>query len=194
MAQCWCLKSREKRNSDMLKVHVAGMKREIGQHTPVTLEAARLDISANQFSDYQFNIRVSYFVLLVPLVFYTILQWFCLVLCFVLGLRLYKIHYRIRTCFYDDCKVAHWTFANTFGGRTWVLSQPPLWMSVRFIHGYSHFRVTVTFVSIVCLQQKLSRRTIISLHQNLMLIDSIWKDYVFVKALVQFGGPFVWVL
>lgn len=120
-------------------------------------------------------------------------MWFCLLLLFILRLSLYKVHYGTPTCVFTMITSYKTAFANIFGRRSWVLIESHQWISVKFIHGYSHIWGTVILVSIVCLLQKHSRRMIISLIQiSLSLMDSIWRAYTLVKSLVQLGGPFVW--
>lgn len=151
-----------------------------------------------QLAYYQFNTFKHYLFLIDdaflycgvnPAFFCTMLQCDFFVLLSALDLRLYKVRTKSERVFYNGCSLWNWTFANSLGGRTWLLIKSHHWMSVRFIHGYSHIWVTVAFVSIVYLQQKLSGRMIISLIQILTLIDSIWRDYMLVKALCNWENP-----
>lgn len=154
-----------------------------------------------QLADYQFNNfqcnflnwQCFLFCDVSPTFFlYNVTMWF-----FFFSFTFYivpePLHYGIPTCVSTMIPSFKTVFANIFGGRSWVLIQSHQWMSVKFIHGYSHIWGTVILVSIVCLLWKLSRRMIISLIQiSLSLMDSIWRAYMLVKPLVQLGGPFVW--
>lgn len=169
------------------------LKWVIRQHAPLTYEAACLNISMKQLVDYQFNSFK-----------YDFLNGWCFLFCSVSP----NFSYRMLQCGFVWFCFLYWASAYTkyttesepvflqwsqhinldISKHFWrqdLSSKPVSSLNVCEIHSWVFMYLSYcTFVSIVCLQQKLSRRMIVSLIQiSLTLIDSIWRDCMLVKAL-----------